>query len=283
MNERCYPQYREAIVVKDDDSGRKKDKKTGGIQIRCSPEFEKIDDGDLPWAYPDSGADGFGASSTVGRHKVPVVGSYVRVRIMDPAWQYVYYYDSGPHSFSNYQYKPGSDAVKNGVASNNVSGFSNPDYPEPQVEMMPDGSTYFYDRKRGDMGIQHASGLYLLITKDGNFEVSYVKKFNILLADGSKFKLSVDDSGNLEIDAKKATVKSDNIILKSDNINLGDTSPDDQVAMFKNLEKVLKDLLKHTHVAPGGPTTPAQDASQMPLSAKYPDLSNIKSTTTKVK
>ena len=145
MNERIYPQYRIGLVVKDDDSGKDKDSKTGGIQVRCDPEFTDVNDGDLPWAYPEEGSGGFGASADSGKHKIPMKGSYVHLKIMDPAWQYVYYYDAGPHSFSQYIYETGSDAIKNGVEGNNVSGFSTPEYPEPQMEVLPDGSTIFYD------------------------------------------------------------------------------------------------------------------------------------------
>jgi len=56
----------------------------------------------------------------------------------------------------------------------------------------------------------------------------------------------------------------------------------DFVALFTPLAKILKKLLTHIHISPGpGPTGPALEGSQTPLSALSADIDLIKSTVMK--
>ena len=268
MNE--YPCIRAALVVEDDDSSRSKDSKKGAVQVRIYPELAEMNKGDLPWATSKDGAGGFGSSGDFGQHRVPMKDSIVYVEIQDPAYQYVYYLPEGPHSYSKYIYDKGKGNI-------DIDGYSAPSYPEPQLKVLPESTTLFFDRKTGDMGVQHSSGLYVYISKEGDLKIKFIKKFLLQLADGSDYKFAVDDTGKLEITAK-------DIILKADTIEMGDTSPDNHVALYEPLEKILEDLLKHIHVSPGpGPTTPAMDSTQSPLASKIGDLTKIKSSTTKAK
>jgi hypothetical protein len=65
------------------------------------------------------------------------------------------------------------------------------------------------------------------------------------------------------------------IFSNVESFEIGNAS--DFAVLFSPLKEILEKLLDHNHIAPTGPTMPAQESSGAPLSALKSRLENMKS------
>lgn len=263
---RAFPLVRMAKVVNDDDSSVKPPfvKKRGQVQVQILPELADVDGTKCPWAMPWS-ASRSGVAQDIGRHAPPEKDAFVWVRIEDPYFNEVYYLDAAPFASSFYPYEVVAPKIT-------VDGSYSPTYPQPRFEALPDGSIVFWDTKDGNMGVQHVSGAYVYVDQDGQLSTMFVKKFILAGKDGN-VQIELDDSG------KKMKITAQDVEIVADSVKVKDGG--DSLVIFKPLSDLLKKLLTHIHVSPAGPTTPAMEPNQTPLSALQSKLPDMKSTVIK--
>lgn len=242
-----YPISRTALVIDNVDEN-----KLGKIQVRVLPELNGVIEEDLPWIIPYNQSDQ-GTSNGVGKHDIPDIGAYIRVMIMDKYWQDIRYLHEGSNISGFYIYEEFED-VK-------IDEMEDPEYPQPKFAKTKDGIIKFHNTENGETGLIHPTGSYVFMDKNGDV---FVKTIN-------QVKIKNDDESVLfHIDIENATIQA-----KADSIIFGDG--EDSLCKFTPLEKVLKKLIKHKHVAPSGLTLPAIDENQTPLSSLQSDISDIES------
>lgn len=225
-----YPIYRIAKVLDINDPEKK-----GKVKVRILPELNGVLEDSLPWIGPETKSD-TGSSSGIGTHNVPDLNSHIEVKIVNKYWTEIYYTYSSPNSEES--------LYETVVSELNIEELTPPTYPQPSFKRTKDGTIFFHDTETGDVGLQHSSGLYVLISSDGSL---YVRSLGDISFKGATFQI-------------------------------GEGS--DSVVLFTPLEEVLIALLDHKHTAPSGPTTPAEKSNKSPLSSLKSKLKNMKSTVT---
>lgn len=231
------------------------------LKIRVYPELKDVLEDDLPWCYPYS-QNNSGSSNSSISHVIPDIGSFVRVRVLDEYWQEISYEHIGYPIDGFFDY----DGIINELHIDEIESF---EYPQPNFKKTMDGTIIFHDVKNGHIGLQHPSKTYAIIDKDGNVIVKAIKNVIIKNEDNSfNFEMNMNDKSFKITGGSKAEIEVDEMII-------GEGS--DSVARFTPLEKILKKLLTHIHVAPSGPTQPACESNLTPLSSLQSDVPNIKS------
>lgn len=219
--------------------------KRGRIQLRIYPELLDVPDSDLPWVEP---------STRMKTHIVPKIESFVFVEVSDD-WTFFRYEQKSPYVSALYPYekiKESLDSAKN---------IGDHEYPQPMAYLMEDGSTYFHNEETGECGLIHSSGLHIILKDDGSFS---------LVQDGV-IDLEFDASGGEFSIKEVAGIEFPDI----SSVVFGEGA--EGVVLFDTLKEVLEKLLDHNHIAPTGPTLPAQESSGTPLSVQKSKLSKMKS------
>lgn len=250
----------------------------GRIQIRVIPELNGIEDDDLPWARPGNAGVNFIAEG-IGKHNVPDIDSIVTIEVSED-WQHFLYTDEAPMVADWYPYAKFVEEFAQ-------DDLEDQEYPQPKFTRTTDGTIHFHNTETGELGIQHPTGLFVVVDKDGNLFVRYVNQVRIANADETT-KLHIDGenevieaitgSATIKIDgaADEITVTAKKVIFAGDSYEFGGAG--DNVALFTPLEKVLNEIIKAQVIAPSGPSSPLVDDSFAPLSAKLaPELPKIKS------
>lgn len=222
-----YPIYRIAKVLDINDPEKK-----GKVKVRILPELNGVMEDSLPWIGPETKSN-TGSSLGIGTHNVPDLDSHIEVKIVNKYWTEIYYTYSSPVSDESLY-----DSVINEI---DIEELNPPTYPQPSFKRTKDGTIFFHDTDTGDVGIQHPSGLYVLISSDGSL---YVRSLGDISFKGGTFQI-------------------------------GEGS--DSVVLFTPLEEILIALLEHKHTAPSGPTTAAEKSNKSPLSSLKSKLKNIQS------
>ena len=226
----------------------------GKVQVRIFPELTDVADGSLPWACPES-IEQFGTVIGSGSHSVPLVGSFIYVDVSDD-WTTFSYTRIAPYVTDIYPY---ADAVQ--TLKDTVSELGEQTYPQPNLTQTPDGTITFHNTDTNEQGMVFPSGMYVVIGTDG-----------ILTVKDAKLSLVYTPSdGKLIVSADMIQLGED-----SDKVQIGEGG--DSTVLYSPLNDVLTKLLNHTHVAPTGPTTPAQEPSGTPLSSRSGKLQAMKST-----
>lgn len=125
----------------------------GMVQVRIYPELVDVPEAELPWATP---------LFSTNVHKVPPVGSFVRLEISDD-WTSFKYYPIAPFAKSTYPY----DKIKEIIKGRHT-------YPEPIAMMTTDKSVLFYDQTTQECGIVHSSGTKITLDKTGHVKIEGV-------------------------------------------------------------------------------------------------------------
>lgn len=157
-------------------------KKLGRVKVRVYGIYDdEIPDSDLPWALPDFDFIG----STKGSFIVPVNDALVNV-----------YFENNDIYLPKYTNK----VIQKDALESMTADYAN-DYPDTMVFFETDNGDYFkINRNTLDMEFRHASGLLIMVDKDGNVEVDNTKTNN------GNFHFHV--SGNVVIDsAGDATIQ----------------------------------------------------------------------------
>jgi hypothetical protein len=227
-----YPLIRLAKVTNVDDPD-----KLGKVQVRILPELNGVaNDSDLPWASPDSQSK-TGKSEGVGFLNIPDLDSVIKVRIANKYWTSIYYLEEAPRSDETF--------YDNVISELDIEELTAPTYPQPKLEKTKDGSIFFHNTETGDIGIQHHTGLYVIITADGSL---YVRSL-------------------------------DKIVFKTGEFQIGEGL--DNVALFTPLEEVLSKILTANVICPSGPSQPLQESNGTPLSSLKSKLKGMKSKVSK--
>lgn len=250
---RSYPLFRPAKVMSNGDPENR-----GRVQLQVFPELSSVT-ADLPWADP------FSAGIAGKSLHLPVVGSNIYCVVWNKYWTEISYF---PDQVFKASVPPFKDFLDN--AASKIDTLSSPAYPGINLDTEEDGFVTFHDVKGNQHGVYHPSGAFVMFAKNGDMTVRIVTKLTIS-DKGDKTSFVVDQAG-------KVTVVAKNIELTGE---VKIASGSDSVVIFKPLEKVLKKLLKHKHVAPGGPTGPALESSMAPmnpLAAQLPKMKSKKTT-----
>jgi hypothetical protein len=253
-----YPIYRTAKVIDNLDPDE-----LGRVKVMILPELNGVsEEDDLPWASPAVPSK-TGKAEGVGINRVPDIDSFIRVRINNKYWTSVSYMEEAPLT---------EDKLYAAFAEEfNIPDLSaEPSYPQPNFEKTADGIIKFHDTVNGQIGIQHPSGLYVLIDGDGNLTVKAVKKVTIKNEDESaKFELDAE-SGALTMTVTETTIV-------TDSFTIGDGS--DSAVLATPLEEILTELMGAMVVAPSGMSSTLMDSAMTPLTGKLtPKLQDMKST-----
>lgn len=243
----AYPILRTGKVISNEDPD-----KQFKCQMRILPELVDVAEADLPWVRPFSQGS-TGTKTSLGSCRVPEKDSFVRVLVLDESWQESEYLPAGENI-------PGLTVRKYLEDNLKIDGYTLPAYPQPSiVDVTAEGSILFHDTKTGDLGLQHASGLFVWIKASGELSVKYLKKVTLIDKNAAT-------SLTLDADTGLVTVKASKFRFDGDEFQVG--SGADNIALFKPLAEVLNEIIKAKTVSPVGPTTPLVDSSLAPLAGK---------------
>ena len=154
VNEQKHQFYPGKIVDNNDPE------KIGRCRIMVFGVFDGIPTENLPWAIPDFGFIG----STIGSFTVPPVDSIVNV-----------YFDCGDIYLPKYTTK----VLTPSSVKNMVSDIEE-DYPNTMVLFETDNGDYFrINRTSKSMELQHSSGSFIRIDRDGNMKIFAAKNLEI--------------------------------------------------------------------------------------------------------
>lgn len=217
----------------------------GKVQVRIFPELLDVSDNHLPWASPNI---------RTNIHSIPKEGSFIFVEINED-WTDFSYNQQSPYVSAMYPY----EKIKENVDSASNSGSHK--YPQPTALLMEDGSTYFHNEETGECGLIHSSGVHIILKDDGSFSMVQDGKID-LVYDASKKEFKIKDITDIELPDLTSLI-------------LGEGS--DSLVLFETLKEILEKLLDHNHIAPTGPTLPAQESSGTPLSVQKSKLFKMKS------
>lgn len=248
-----------AIVVDNKDPD-----KQGKVLLKILPEFSTFSDDKLPWATPKFNSP-FGLLIEDGGniHKIPEVDSYVYCDISED-WTSFQYSEEIPYLLSVYSYDDVLDIIKN-----SIDELGDNEYPQPFYEKTKDGSILFRNTDTGELGFISPSGFSFHLKEDGSFEIRTEKTFFRI---GDKGEIVMESDGfSLTLDSENKKLIIDDI----DKVEIGGAS--DVAVLFEPLKEILEKLLDHNHIAPTGPTTPAQEASGALLSVLKSKIQNMKS------
>lgn len=264
MNE-TYPLTRWAEVIDNVDEDEQ-----GKVQVKILPELNGVaSDDDLPWAIPYSQCK-TGVTAETGEHNVPDIGSHISVLIMDQYWKDIRYKKESPYIRDYYIYE--KFAEDNKIDSSELEA---PEYPQPRFERTADGVIKFHNTETGDIGLIHPTGAYVLINKAGDVFVRAINQVKIKNKDESfLFHLDIENA-KIIIKADSFEFEGTDALWTLDDFQIGDGS--DQGILATPLEDVLKELLKHIHIAPSGKTTAAMKSNLTPLSSLQSKLNDMKS------
>jgi len=251
-----YPLYRPAKVIDVADEDE-----TGKIQVRIIPELKEVPDDLLPWASPRKQST-TGISEEIGRHNVPDQDSVVIVVIYNESWSTIDYLEDGMSISEIYPYAKGIEDL------GNIEEKEDFEYPQPRFERTKDGVVKAHDTEQGQLGLYHPSGLYVWINPAGEL---FVRKFTRVLVSGENVEFEMNDEDGL------VRIKTETVEVEADTYQVNDGS--DSVVLFSPLEEIIEKLLEHTHTAPSGPTSPAHESNQTPLSTLKPNLRDMESKT----
>ena len=208
----------------------------GRVKVRIYPEFETLEESSLPWAEPMNETDICLPGENVGVFRIPEVNSFIVVEV-DPTWQEFHYSGRTPNRKREGVYKGIVDDLSGKVDVDTTS-------PQPLHLMRgKDGVIAYHNTDTGEIGLVSRNGIYALFNSEGNIELGS--------KDGSKLTF---DGTTLSFEGKT---------------NSG------TIALFDSLKEILEKLLSHNHVAPNGPTTPAQESNGTPLSSLKSKLNEM--------
>ena len=206
--------------------------KLGRVKVRIYPEFESLDSNALPWAEPSVSCDiCVKGTSDVGGFNIPERNAFILVDI-DPLWQEFHYIGLTPN-------RERTDVRTNII--NDLKGKVDLSASDPQplfVQRTSDGVILYHCTDTGEIGIVSKNGLFAQYDKDGSFVLGK-KDFSLL------------------------KITSEGVLTFKGSVNSNEGS----LVLYDPLKEVLEKLLNHIHIAPNGPTQPAQDSSGSPLSA----------------
>lgn len=208
----------------------------GRVKVRIFPEFETLEENALPWAEPMNEDDSCMPGENVGTFRIPEENSFIVVEI-DSTWQEFHYSGRTPN-------RKREGVYQNIV--NDLTGKVDVDATAPQpLHLMrsKDGVIAYHNTDTGEMGIVGKNGTFVSFDSDGN----------VVLGSNGKSKLTFDGT---TLTFEGAT-------------NSG------TIALFDSLKEILEKLLSHNHVAPNGPTTPAQESNGTPLSSLKSKLNEM--------
>lgn len=261
---RSYPLFRPAKVMSQDDP-----EKRGRLQLQVLPELSTVT-ADLPWADPFS-------YGTAGKSfHLPPKDSTIWCVIWNKYWTDISYLSEQVAAPTT---PPFQDFLDN--VAGEIDTLSSPAYPGLNLDTEEDGFVTFHDIKGQQHGVYHPSGVFVMIAKNGDVTVRAITKVTIGDKD-AKNSMEVDLSGGtfavtsaneFSVETKEVTFTADKTTM-SDAVEIAGAS--DNAVIFKPLEEILKELLKHVHAAPGGPTGPPLKSSMSPLASLQPNLTKMK-------
>lgn len=155
--------------------------KKGRFQVRILPEMISLKVSDLPWARKYSSQQG--TSSTVGEHKIPEVGTFIRVLVEDwPILKRIYYIsDDCVDGLCIYN----SASVLSGIDE-----LSTQTYPQPIFKRYKDGTIEFHNSVTSEHGVFFANGEYQIKDDEGNFYSYSKNKEQKIYNDNGYFSLT---------------------------------------------------------------------------------------------
>ena len=247
-----------AVVIEYND-----EEKRGRVLVRILPEMSETPASLLPWAVPLN-IDFSGTSKETGyTHQVPEISSFIYCDVSDD-WTLFEYTKDIPYLGTKYSY---DENLK--IITDSVEDLEEQVYPQPSYRKTKDGSINFLNTETGEQGLVLPSGFYSHIRANGTVKIKSLETSIEILENGSIKYESSNISFNFDNEAKEF------VLTGVDRVKIG--SAGDVAVLFEPLKEILSKLLSHNHVAPSGPTTPAQEASGTPLSSLSPKLNNMKS------
>jgi hypothetical protein len=251
-----YPLYRVAKVIDVADENELSE-----VKVKIFPELSEISDDLCPWAFPENQGDR-GVMDGLGKHNPPELDSMIVVKIYKEDWKSIGYYETG-YNIPGFNVFPKFAEEATFESEDEGDGH---EYPQPHFRREKDGTFFYHNTDTGELGIYHPTGLYVMIQADGGVVIRNFTRVRIKKSDNLFFELTDDD---------KVHVVAPEMTFETDTFTIGDGG--DDVALFTPLEEILTKLLEHTHVAPSGPTQPAQEANGTPLSASKAKVKEIAS------
>ena len=247
-----------ALVVDTNDEDKK-----GKARIRILPEMRNMKEEYLPWATPQH-RDRSGASKEKSYiHQVPEINSLVYCEVSDD-WTTFEYTSEIPYIGAKYSYEENVDSILT-----SIEDLEEQTYPQPSYTATKDGTIQFINTDTGEQGLVHPSGTFLYIRPNGSVKVRSMETTLEILENGSIQVTGTNISFLFDNENKKF------ILTDVDNVEIGGAS--DFAVLFSPLKEILEKLLEHNHVAPTGPTTPAQESSGAPLSSLKSKLADLQS------
>lgn len=237
---------------------------TGKIKVRILPEMQNVSEDLLPWASP-SFSYNFGLSNEEGNsiHKIPEQEFYIYCEISED-WTSFTYLEELPYSVNKYSYEDILELIQE-----NIEELGEQEYPQPSYFKTKDGTISFKNTKTGEQGFFTNSEIKVHLREDGTLK---------LQAKDTSLEVLENGSVSLEAEGFKLLFDNDNkklILTEVEELEIGGAS--DVAVLFGPLKEILEKLLDHNHVAPTGPTTPAQESSGTPLSSLKGKLQDLKS------
>ncbi len=238
--------------------------KLGRIQVLVIPELQDISESDLPWAKPIYNSTNGTPTDELRYHNIPDVGSYVRLKISED-WTSFYYSQESLYFSSLYDYEDLYSQI-----SDVIEDIGDNEYPQPQMQKDTDGFIQFHNTETGERGFIFPSGTALHII-DSTINLIGENGLKTIIDTSSNLITIESDSSTIEFDMDNNKIKFTDI----EQVDIGSSA--DVLTLFSPLKEILEKLLDHNHVAPTGPTLPAQESSGTPLSAQKSKLNDMKS------
>lgn len=237
--------------------------KIGRVLVQILPEMAELADNLLPWASPIY-HDTSGLSPEGGFiHAVPELNTYVYCEVSED-WTEFDYVSDLPYNPTLYPYEETFEAL--GTA---IEELEENTYPQPKFTKTQDGSVDFHNTETGERGFTHPSGAFVHVRSNGTMKLTSLGTTLELMEDGS-FSLSSENISFLFDNENKK-------LILTDVVNMEIAGASDFAVLFTPLKEILEKLFDHNHVAPTGPTTPAQEPSGTPLSTLKSKLEDLKS------
>lgn len=239
------------------------EEKKGKIKLRILPEMNALSEDHLPWAEPLINNRSGSSKETALIHHVPEIDSFVYCTVSED-WTSFYYIEESPSIASKYQYDESLELITTAIED-----LEEQTYPQPSYSKTKDGSITFLNTETGEQGLVHPSGLFTHIRSNGTIKIKSMDTTVEILENGSIDIISSNISFLFDNENKKL------ILRDLENIEIN--GAEDFAVLFSPLKEILEKLLAHNHIAPTGPTTPAQESSGTPLSSLKSKLNDLKS------
>jgi hypothetical protein len=248
-----------ALVIDTNDSD-----KQGKIKLRILPEMNMMSEDHLPWAKPQIHSSyGLSKEEVTYSHNIPELNTLIYCDVSDD-WTSFYYLDEIPYYGPGYSYEDTISSIQE-----SIEDLEEQTYPQPSYQRTKDGTIAFHNTETGESGVVYSSGTYFYIRSDGTLKIK-----------SGETSVEILENGSIQLTGSNVSFLFDNEnkkLILTDVENLEVAGASDFAVLFSPLKEILEKLLDHNHIAPTGPTTPAQEASGTPLSALKSKINDMKS------